>query len=495
MENKKKQNSYSHIMKYTGLFGGIQMLNMLVGLVRNKLVAMILGPGGMGLLSLFNSTIKLVSESTNMGISMSGVKTISQNYDDEANDKLCESVRMIRMWSLLTALLGFVVCALFGSCINSLTFTWGDHSFHYMMLSPAIAFMAITGGETAVLKGTRQLTSLMMISFYYVLIISAISIPIYYYVGEKGIVPSLVLAAFVNMVLALYCSTKKYPYRVSFTKKLLVKGSGMIRLGIAFVLAGILGSGADFLIRTILNTYGYLDEVGLYNAGYMMLFVYAGMVFSAMESDYFPRLSAIHNDDVEAQNKCVNQQIEVTLLLISPLLIAFLIGMPILLPLLYSGHFMSVLGMIQVAVMAMFVRALALPVEYIPLAKGNSGLYLLVEALYDLMIVVLTLVLYKMIGLVGAGLALTLAMIVDYAVAYIVMKVKYGYCISVEVLKYVAMQFPLGLLAFLVTMVESRLLYWTMGLLLIMVSLSISVFILHKKTTLWEKLKKKLLRK
>ena len=324
MENKEKQNGYSHIMKYTGLFGGIQMLNMLVGVVRNKMVAMILGPGGMGLLSLFNSTIKLVSESTNMGISMSGVKTISQNFDDEANDKLCESVKMIRLWSLLTALMGFVVCALFGSRINSLTFTWGDHSFHYMMLSLAVAFMAITGGETAVLKGTRQLTNLMMISFYYVLITAVISVPIYYYIGEKGIVPSLVLAAFVNTVLALYCSTKKYPYRLSFNKELLVKGSSMIRLGIALVLAGILGSGADFLIRTILNTYGYLDEVGLYNAGYMMIFVYAGIVFSAMESDYFPRLSAIR-DDVEAQNKCVNQQIEVTLLLISPLLIAFLI--------------------------------------------------------------------------------------------------------------------------------------------------------------------------
>ena len=80
-----------------------------------------------------------------------------------------------------------------------------------MMLSPAIAFMAITGGETAVLKGTRQLTNLMMISFYYVLITAVISVPIYYYIGEKGIVPSLVLAAFVNMVLALYCSTKKSP--------------------------------------------------------------------------------------------------------------------------------------------------------------------------------------------------------------------------------------------------------------------------------------------
>ena len=362
------------------------------------------------------------------------------------------------------------------------------------MLSPAVAFMAITGGETAVLKGTRQLTNLMMISFYYVLITAVISVPIYYYIGEKGIVPSLVLAAFVNTVLALYCSTKKYPYRLSFNKELLVKGSSMIRLGIALVLAGILGSGADFLIRTILNTYGYLDEVGLYNAGYMMIFVYAGIVFSAMESDYFPRLSAIR-DDVEAQNKCVNQQIEVTLLLISPLLIAFLIGMPILLPLLYSGHFMPVLGMIQVAVMAMFVRALALPVEYIPLAKGNSILYLFIEALYDIMIVVLTFVLYNWMGLLGVGVALTLSMIVDYVVAYIVIKAKYGYSISIEVLKYVAMQFPLGILAFLVTMVESRLLYWSIGLLLIMVSLAISLTILHKKTTLWEKLKKKILRR
>ena len=212
------------------------------------------------------------------------------------------------------------------------------------------------------------------------------------------------------------------------------------------------------------------------------------------ESDYFPRLSAIRND-VEAQNKCVNQQIEVTLLLISPLLIAFLIGMPILLPLLYSGHFMPVLGMIQVAVMAMFVRALALPVEYIPLAKGNSILYLFIEALYDIMIVVLTFVLYNWMGLLGAGVALTLSMIVDYVVAYIVIKAKYGYSISIEVLKYVAMQFPLGILAFLVTMVESRLLYWSMGLLLIMVSLAISLTILHKKTTLWEKLKKKILRR
>ena len=66
----KKNDSYNHILRYTGLFGGVQGLNILVGIMRNKLVAMILGPDGMGLISLFNSTIKLVSDSTNFGVSV-----------------------------------------------------------------------------------------------------------------------------------------------------------------------------------------------------------------------------------------------------------------------------------------------------------------------------------------------------------------------------------------------------------------------------------------
>ena len=58
--SKKRDDSYSHVLKYTGVFGGVQGLNVLVGLVRNKFVAMLLGPGGMGLVSLFNTTVQLL---------------------------------------------------------------------------------------------------------------------------------------------------------------------------------------------------------------------------------------------------------------------------------------------------------------------------------------------------------------------------------------------------------------------------------------------------
>ena len=71
---------------------------------------MLLGPQGVGLISLFNSTTKLISDSTNFGISMSAVRNISEDYDKKDEEKLTEDIALVRSWSLLAALLGFFIC-------------------------------------------------------------------------------------------------------------------------------------------------------------------------------------------------------------------------------------------------------------------------------------------------------------------------------------------------------------------------------------------------
>jgi O-antigen/teichoic acid export membrane protein len=107
MDTKEQADSYSSILKYTALFGGVQGLAIVVGLVRNKIIAVLLGTDGMGLQSLFNSTIKLVSDSTNMGISMSAVKYLSSELSSGDDDKINGAVKVIRSWSFLAALIGF----------------------------------------------------------------------------------------------------------------------------------------------------------------------------------------------------------------------------------------------------------------------------------------------------------------------------------------------------------------------------------------------------
>ena len=491
MHKEEKRNNYSHILKYTGLFGGVQGISILVGMIRNKIVAWLLGPEGMGLISLFNSTIKLVSDSTNLGLSMSAVREISDAYENEDEEKLNHAIKLIRSWSCLTASLGMFVCIAMSSWLDKWTFSWGDHTLHFIFLSPVVALMALTGGETAILKGTRKLKQLALISVFNVVLSLFVVVPLYYIWGESAIVPTLFLLALIQMILTICFSYRLYPIKISFNRSQMSEGMGMVQLGISFVIAGILGSGADFVIRSFLNNVGSLDTVGLYNAGYVMTIIYAGMVFSAMETDYFPRLSGISGTGT-ILNDTVNKQIEVSLLLISPMLVAFMIGLPILLPLLYTGKFMPVLGMMQITVLAMYMRAIKLPISYLPLAKGDSLSYLLMESIYDIVVVALVMMCYHYWGLTGTGIALTTASVIDFIILTVYMRFKYGYALSTQVVKYAILQIPIGILAYCLTFMEHGWQYWIGGIILTLVSAAISLRILHAKTKLWESLKKKL---
>ena len=134
MNETEKDSSYLHILKYTALFGSVQGLSILAGIARNKLVAIILGPSGMGLLSLFNSSTKLISDSTNFGISMSAVKNISLAYDEGNEVLMAHQIKIIRSWSLATAVLGMMVCMLLSPLLNKWSFSWGNHTLHYILL-------------------------------------------------------------------------------------------------------------------------------------------------------------------------------------------------------------------------------------------------------------------------------------------------------------------------------------------------------------------------
>ena len=440
---KEHDESYSHVLKYTGVFGGVQGLNVLVGLVRNKFVAILLGPGGMGLASLFNTTVSLISQTTILGLPVSAVKNLSEMVEKGYGERTSHFVSIIRGWSLLTALIGMLVCVAIGPFLSNATFSWGDHSLHFILLAPAV--------------------------------------------WQAGIVPVIVLMAFVTMCATLWYSLRLYPLRLSGTRGILGEGMEMVRLGVAFTLAGIIGSGAEMVIRSYLNVTGDLEVLGFYNVGYMLTITYAGMVFSAMETDYYPRLSAVNND-IDATNLTVNRQMEVSLLIISPMLTALIVFLPILIPLLFSSEFIDVVTMAQISVLAMFFKVLTLPVAYITLARGKSVVYLILEASYFIVFVMLVIFGYEQWGLWGTGLAITLAHVFDYIMINGYAYKKYGYRMSVTVVRYAVVLVFLGLLAYASTFLPDSLMRWGSGVVLTVVSTCFSIHILRQKTHLWEML-------
>lgn len=476
----EKEDSYRHILKYTSLFGSVQGLNIVVSLARNKLVALLLGPSGMGLVSLFNSIVTFLSQSTNLGIATSAIKHVSE-LDEENNQKsIGHYVSVVRWWCLLSGLLGMVLLVALSPLLDKFTFTWGNHVIHFVLLSPVILLTAITGGELAILKGMHRLKSLAKSQMWTLAASLVITVPIYYFYGESGIVPVIVSMALATLLFTLFYSHRVVPYHLNGIKSI-SDGLPMVKLGIAFMLSGMAGSGAEMIIRAWLNRVADLSTIGLYNAGYMLTFTYAGMVFTAMETDYYPRLSAVNGDKAK-ETLLSNMQMEVSLLLMSPMLIALMIALPLLIPLLFSSKFIPIVPMAQVATLAMMFKSVTLPIAYIPLARGDSKTYMGLEVAYNIIWVALLAVGFTQFGLYGTGLALVAAHVADFLMISAIARWHYGIKIQPKVAGEFTLQLTLAITAYCaVVFITSFWQTFVVDLIILGLSVSISFIMLKSK--------------
>ena len=493
-EAHKDRSGYGHILKYTSVFGGVQVLVILIGLVRNKAMAILLGAGGMGFNALLISAQHFASQCTNLGISQGAVPRLSECFERGDSERLDYHIRVIRLWSLIAAVLGFLFCVTISPFVDKFSFTWGNHTLHFAMMGVAVALVAVSGGEVAILKATRRLGALAKAQVISALIGTLLSVPLYYFFLDSGVVPAIVLTAGAAVIITIAYSWRCYPFHFAFSRQMLGDGVGMIRLGIAFVLAAAIGSASEMLIRSYLNVEGGLGNVGLYNAAYMITITYAGTVFSAMETDYFPRLSGVASDIV-ATNEMVNKQIEVSLLLLSPMLVALMAVLPILIPLLFSNEFIPVVQMAQIAVLAMYFKVLTMPVAYITLARKLSLSFLLLETSYFVVLLVAIVVGFRLWGIWGTGLAIVMAHIAETIIVTGYAIWKYSYRTTSSVVRYFLIQLLFGVTAYAVTCLAEDWTYWITETALAIASTAYSVNILRQKTRLWESLKRKLVGK
>ena len=88
----------SIVIRAMGLFGSLQMLNILCGVIRIKIIALLLGTVGVGLFAIFNSALTMISAVTQLGLRESAVRTIASASDPEERDG---RVITTRRWGFL----------------------------------------------------------------------------------------------------------------------------------------------------------------------------------------------------------------------------------------------------------------------------------------------------------------------------------------------------------------------------------------------------------
>lgn len=400
---KQEDATLDHVLKYTGVFGGVQGIKILMDVVRNKLASRFLGAAGLGMMGLYIAYSDFVNSSSNLGIPISSVQHLSELFEEGDERRIASFIRVVRTWCLWASLLAIVLCVIIA------IFREG----HMVLLAPMVVGVIITGGEISLLKGLRRLKRVATISLLAAIATFLLTVPFFWAMGTRGIILSLDCCSLAIMVIHFCFTLPLYPWRVSpFSRQVFRDGLPLLRIGIPYVLTGMAGSGMAVVLWDFLKEHSSEELLGYYRAGYTIMVTYAGIVFTALESDYFPRLSSV-NHDATRRNQTINRQIRACMLLLSPMLIALIVLMPLLLNLLYTEEFLPAAGMAVCAVFYMFFRCLSVPIAYTALARGDSKIYMVMEVIYDVFSLAAIIGCYLLWGLNGIGVGLSLSALFD----------------------------------------------------------------------------------
>lgn len=440
----KDKNSYKSILKGTSIFGGVQLFQIAVSLIRGKFVAMFLGPTGMGISSLFNSSGQTIQQLASLGLNLGIVKeTAARKEDAESFGAL---LAVARRMLLFTSLLGALVCVVLSGPLSRLTFGTDAYQWQFMLLGAMIFFGVAGQGLLSILQGLHSVKLISVTTITGSLVGLLVGVPLYYFFGDKGIVPAMVILAFSTFLASLIGVGKavKIP-GVKFQKDLhspLVKK--LFIMGMVLVAADMIGTGCTYLVNLFVRTFGALENVGLFQAANSVTNQYSGVVFTAMMLDFFPRLSeaAADNDKIR---QIVNRQLEIVSLVATPLICLLILSSPLVISILLTEEFLPVLPLMRWLGVGVLVKALMFPLGYITFAKDNRRLFFWLEGIYgNLMYLLLSCAGYYFFGLIGLGYSLIVDCALCFVVYYAVNSRLYGYRFSREALRECAVAVLIG---------------------------------------------------
>ena len=407
-------------MKAMGLFGGVQIAGILCSIIRTKLVAMWIGPVGVGLFGLFNNALEMISTGTNLGIRSSSVRDISQALAGRNPDLVARMVNVVRKWSMWLGLAGALITLTLAPLLSQVTFGDTTHIWGFVALSVAVLLQALTNGEYAVLQGTARLKRLASVTLWGTIVGLAISIPLFYWLRERSILPSILAYAAALAVFAWLFRNRDYPPVSMSRQETFNMGKGFVQLGIFMTLGNFASILASYAFNAWLNVNAGTEAVGFYQAGYTLINKYTGLILTALGMEYYPRLAKVADSRLRLR-AFVSQEINLAIAVMAPVVALFILLRELVVWILYTPEFNVIFTFVSWGMIGTVFRTLSWCLAFTILAKGDGKTYLWTEVASAVINLVLNIVFYRWWGLTGLGVAF----LVSYVLYTLIIAVVY----------------------------------------------------------------------
>lgn len=411
--------SYKSIFKTSLLTGGSQIITLFIQMIRAKVLAVILGPAGTGIIGLYGSATALVNTLANIGLSGSAVRQIAKDNASENKTAIRKTLFVYRILIFSTSLIAAAVMLVFAGPIAVATFGDETRINGIRWMSLVVLFTGVSTGQYSLLQGLRQIKELAVSKVLGVLSGTIICILLIYFLREKGIVPFLIVGAAATVLFSWYFAGRTGIHsQIVNIKEFKTLAAGLLGMGLAFLASGFVNSFTGYYSRVLITDRFSVTELGLYTASWTLSAVYVTFVLSAMGTDFYPRLTSVINDHKVA-NKLINEQTIMGITLSIAGVVAMIGFAKYILNLFFSSEFAPAMNMLQWMTAGMAIKIVSWPIGFIIVSKGKSVLFTITEVLWALLYVPFLLLFTRFLGLQGAGIAFFMAYLIHTIVIVI----------------------------------------------------------------------------
>lgn len=420
-------------MKATSITGAVQVIRLFFGLIRNKIIALLFGPAGLGVWGLYLSFTEMMQSAASLGLEKSAVKQIAENHSDIHKRNLAIQVSQYAVAAFSFICSVFVI--VFASKISESLFSSTDYEIGVLVCSAVIFINAVTAMLRAVLNGLNEIKALAVSQLVGILsgnIIVFASLPFF----EVSAIPFYFLAIAIGAFIPVLLTYRRLGFtwvKITLSDSIATL-SGLMKLGLAFWASAFFMAFIAYIINIFIKDEFGLAVVGIYQASWAISNLYIGVILSSMGVVFFPKVCKTI-DDVVKTTKVINNQVEFGLLISLPIVLIFYLFAPIFLMVLYAENFESGEPIIRWLMLGVIIRLLGFPFGYALMAKGKSLLYVVAQVTFCASNYLLLIFAVKYYGMDGLG--------VNYFIAYCLYAIlmvffcydTLGYKISSQVVK------------------------------------------------------------
>jgi PST family polysaccharide transporter len=379
-------------------------MNVLSGIVKMKAAAVLLGPIGVGLIGIYMNLMQTAASVAALGLGTAGTRQIAAARAENGDDTLGQTRRALFWLTLILATLGGGVFWLLSGWIARVVLDNAARSADVAWMALGVALTVASGSQVALLTGLRRVSYLAFVTVASSLSGTLFGLCAIWLWGTKGVVGMVIagpLATFlVGHILVARLGPASGP--AASLSTMVRQSSMMIRLGIAFMVSGIVTLLGQLAVRILVQRELGLEALGYFQAAWTIGMTYLGFVLGAMGTDYYPRLTAAI-EDRETAVRLVNEQIEIGLLLCAPVLLAMLGSTHWVIRLLYSSEFGPTIEIMRWQLLGDILKVMSWPLGYLILARGAGKTFVIAESLGIGTFVAVTWIGLPIIGVTATG--------------------------------------------------------------------------------------------